>query len=507
VIAEVDAVSADAVRRSSRPLHTAHALLFAAALVGAALALPSAASAQCAEPGAQLQVLVKGKTAIRRGPGLNYPVSAFIEDGRCMKANDISMDGNWVMIEDPSSKAIGWVPTKQLSPSSIELLAANRPSKNKGPVGSGQERGFVSTLRPVSLLVEPRRGAKERRLVPGAARLLALAITADKAWVQVRNERNETGWLATTDLEDTSDTIASLPVADGGLTTGVDTPITPAETVEPSGATITPSETNAVDPPRRRDERRDDAGVLAPPPPAGVLGGAPSGGFELQVLGVLGLPQHGLESDGARGLRRYALRANAGGALVELRVADVGPLALRAMYAIELLGGLATAEDADDTVGGQQHDIRLLAGLPLQLGPIALVPELGYAGQIYAMTPALASRDEPTFFSRHTHTAAIGARVGVDFAEVVRAELDGHGQVGFSVPYPFNLGQAGLTTGWRFGAAVRWAASPTFGLVLRAELRDLRAPFSGAAGIDPTITTAALVHAERHLAVGVSLRF
>lgn len=478
------------------------------ALCGAALARPSLASAQCAEPGAQLQVLVKGKTAIRRGPGLNYPVSAFIEDGRCMKANDISMDGNWVMIEDPTSKAIGWVPTKQLSPSSIELLAANRPSKNKGPVGSGQERGFVSTLRPVSLLVEPRRGAKERRLVPGAARLLALAITADKAWVQVRNERNETGWLATTDLEDTSDTIASLPVADGGLTTGVDTPITPADTVEatPSGATVTPRDEGASEP-ASPPRRRDDAEVIAPPPPSGVLGGAPSRGFELQLLGVLGLPQHGLESDGARSIRRYALRANAGGALVELRVTDVGPLALRAMYAIELLGGLATADNADDTVGGQQHDIRLLAGLPLQLGPVALVPELGYAGQIYAMTPALASRDEPTFFSRHTHTAAIGARLGVDVAQVVRAELDGHGQVGFSVPYPFNLGQAGLTTGWRFGAAVRWAASPTFGLVLRAELRDLRAPFSGAAGIDPTITTAALVHAERHLAVGVALRF
>ncbi len=492
--------------------HASRVALLVGALLGvSALALPSAASAQCAEPGAQLQVLVKGKTAIRRGPGLNYPVSAFIEDGRCMKANDISMDGNWVMIEDPASKAIGWVPTKQLSPSSIELLAANRPSKSKGPVGSGQERGFVSTLRPVSLLVEPRRGAKERRLVPGAARLLALAITADKAWVQVRNERNETGWLATTDLDDTSDTIASLPVADGGLTTGVDTPIAPAAPVEatPSGPTVTPSGRRAGEPPTQphREDRPEDGSVIAPPPPSGVLGGAPSGGFELQLLGVLGLPQHGLESDGARGLRRYALRANAGGALVELRVSDVGPLALRAMYAIELLGGLATAEDADDTVGGQQHDIRLLAGLPLRLGPVALVPELGYAGQIYAMTPALASRDEPTFFSRHTHTAAIGARLGVDVAEVVRAELDGHGQVGFSVPYPFNLGQAGLTTGWRFGAAVRWAASPTFGLVLRAELRDLRAPFSGAAGIDPTITNAALVHAERHLAVGVALRF
>ena len=44
--------------------------------------LPRPAAAQCTEGGGQLQVLVKAKTAIRRGPGLNYPVSAFVEGVR-----------------------------------------------------------------------------------------------------------------------------------------------------------------------------------------------------------------------------------------------------------------------------------------------------------------------------------------------------------------------------------------------------------------------------------------
>lgn len=472
-------------------------------------ALDHAAHAQCGEPGAQLQVFVKGKTAIRRGPGLNYPVSAFVEDGRCMKANDISVDGNWVMVEDPVTKGLGWVPTKQLDPASVELLSTTRPNKGASPVGSGQERGYLSTVRTVGLLSEPKRGAKEKRTLPASARVLALAITDDRQWVQVRNERNETGWVMASDVEDTTNTLAGLPVADNGLKTG-SAPITTdsaATPVEPS------DDTTVASPPERRApaDDTDDAPRPREAPAAPARGLGPSAtedvGFELQVMGMFSLPQYGLESDGNSGLRRYALRANGGGAYLELRAGPVGPMEARVAYGLVIIGGLAAAADPNDVVGGQQHDARLLFGVPITLGPVRLVPEFGYSGQIFAMTPALKTRDEPTFFSRHSHLGTLGLRATVDILGYVRLDVDAHGLFGVTSEYPFDLGQSGLTGGWRLGANALYAMSPDFGIVARWELRDMKAPFTGPAPIDATISTARLVHAEQQFSAGVMFRF
>lgn len=474
-------------------------------------ALDHAAHAQCGEPGAQLQVFVKGKTAIRRGPGLNYPVSAFVEDGRCMKANDISVDGNWVMVEDPVSKGLGWVPTKQLDPASVELLSTTRPDKSAAPVGSGQERGYLSTVRTVGLLSEPKRGAKEKRTLPSSARVLALAITDDRQWVQVRNERNETGWVMATDLEDTTNTLAGLPVADNGLKTGSAAITTDSgqAPVEASRDTAVAREPEAREPERTGDDEASSRVGREPSSSPRALGPSTTEdvGFELQVMGMFALPQYGLESDGNSGLRRYALRANGGGAYLELRAGPVGPMEARVSYALVIIGGLAAAADPNDVVGGQQHDARLLFGVPITLGPVRLVPEFGYSGQIFAMSPALKTRDEPTFFSRHSHLGTLGLRATVDILGYVRLDVDAHGLFGVTSEYPFDLGQSGLTGGWRVGANALYAMSKDFGIVARWELRDMKAPFTGPAPIDATISTARLVHAEQQFSAGVMFRF
>lgn len=487
-------------------------LLVLAALL-ALIAVDRPAQAQCGEAGAQLQVFVKGKTAVRRGPGLNYPVSSFVEDGRCMKANDISLDGNWVMIEDPSNKGIGWVPTKQLDPASVELLSSNRPSKKAAPVGSGQERGYLSTLRPVGLLLEPKRGAKEKRTLPAAARVLALAITADKAWIQVRNERNETGWVMASDLEDTTNTVAGLPVADNGLETGGR--VTTASAERPAPGEATPpgrsDEPGASPPPPPAEGARADdpprGGVARPDPIAARDDGAAGLAWELQVMGMFARPNHGLESDGLAGIRNYALRANGGGAYLELRARGIGPVEARISYGLVIIGGLAAASNPSDVVSGQQHDARLLFGYPIELGPVHVVPEFGYTGQIFAMSPALQDRDEPTFFSHHAHLGTVGLRAGVDIASYVRLEAEVHGLFGVTTEYPFDLGQSGTTAGWRFGVGAEYAMSPTFGIVGRWEIRSVTAPFTGPAPIDPTIATAELVHAENQFSAGVMFRF
>lgn len=474
--------------------------------------LDHAAHAQCGEPGAQLQVFVKGKTTIRRGPGLNYPVSAFVEDGRCMKANDISVDGNWVMVEDPVTKGLGWVPTKQLDPASVELLSTTRPKKGAAPVGSGQERGYLSTVRTVGLLSQPKRGAKEKRTLPSSARVLGLAVTDDRQWVQVRNERNETGWVMASDLEDTTNTLSGLPVADNGLKTGsapittdsAQAPVEPAREAavarEPEAHEPTGADTDTAAPPRIAREPADSPRALGPSAGEDV-------GFELQVMGMFALPQYGLESDGNSALRRYALRANGGGAYLELRAGPVGPMEARVTYGLVIIGGLAAAADPNDVVGGQQHDARLMFGVPITLGPVRLVPEFGYSGQIFAMTPALKTRDEPTFFSRHSHLGTLGLRATVDILGYVRLDVDGHGLFGVTSEYPFDLGQSGLTSGWRVGANALYAMSPDFGIVARWELRDTKAPFTGPAPLDATISTARLTHAEQQLSAGVMFRF
>ena len=156
--------------------------------------LPRAAAAQCTEGGGQLQVLVKAKTAIRRGPGLNYPVSAFVEDGRCMKSTDISVDGNWVMVEDPVTKNIGWIPTKQLDPGSLELIQKERPAK--GPVGSGQERGYVNAKAQTGLKAEPRENADAKRCSCDVCQCVVSSLLENSGSGTASMSRSETSWLS-----------------------------------------------------------------------------------------------------------------------------------------------------------------------------------------------------------------------------------------------------------------------------------------------------------------------
>src|SRR5687768_9785411 len=49
-------------------------------------------AAKCKET----EVLVKARTPVRRGPGLNYPVGAFLETSRCLAFAERSMDERWV---------------------------------------------------------------------------------------------------------------------------------------------------------------------------------------------------------------------------------------------------------------------------------------------------------------------------------------------------------------------------------------------------------------------------
>lgn len=457
--------------------------------------LPRPAAAQCTEGGGQLQVLVKAKTAIRRGPGLNYPVSAFVEDGRCMKSTDISVDGNWVMVEDPVTKNIGWIPTKQLDPGSLELIQKERPAK--GPVGSGQERGYVNAKAQTGLKAEPRQNADEKRSIAAGTRLLALAITEDKAWVQVRNERNETGWVEAAILDDgDTGTLAALPVATQGLKTGIKAGDKAKKHKQQEEAPAIVEEAPPPPPPASAETEK-------PPTSVGMTGLD----IDAAVLGTFALPRHGLDSNGVSGQRRYAVRANAGGAQIEFRAAHVGPFRARLGYGLVLISGLAEASAPNETVTAQEHQGRVSFGFPIGLGPLTVMPEVGYSLWIYAMTPALPSSLGPQFFSSHAHLAMLGLNLRWDPITLLTVEAEVHGLLGVTGEYPFHLGSSGLSTGVRAGADLRLNITQDLGVLVRWAFVSTKAPYKGLSDIDATITEATLLHVENSFGAGVAAKF
>ena len=131
------------------------------------------------------EILVRAKSTIRRGPGPNYPSVKVLSESRCFKMGEVSMDETWVLVE--SEDLFGWVSASRLSKSSRKKISAIRP--DRGPVGSGQTRGYVWTNQSTNLKDTPQEHSKTLRLVAKGERVLALAATGDGVWIQVRDLR------------------------------------------------------------------------------------------------------------------------------------------------------------------------------------------------------------------------------------------------------------------------------------------------------------------------------
>ncbi|MEO1335796.1 MAG: hypothetical protein AAFV29_09125, partial [Myxococcota bacterium] len=162
---------------------------FAAGLVAATVA---AAAPAAAAPCKGRNVVIRKKTPVRRGPGLNYAVASFLDKMTCAPFSEVSIDEQWVLVE--VDRGFGWVPIKRLSKPSQKRLA--RVGNTSGPVGSGQRRNLAQVLRQSVLLERPGSGGAVRRILPENVRLLPLAVTRDGTWVQARDERGDVGWVA-----------------------------------------------------------------------------------------------------------------------------------------------------------------------------------------------------------------------------------------------------------------------------------------------------------------------
>lgn len=447
-------------------------------VVGANAPSESRAAAKC-KPS---EVFVESKTPVRRGPGLNYPVASFLEKGRCLRLGEVSLDKSWVLVK--LDEIFGWVPTDRLSNASQDkVLAVGEASGS--PVGSGQKRGLVSSRKPTPLLAKPSGDAEALKTLPAAAKLVALSVSLDEAFVEVRDERGQVGWVKSEDLEAPDKVLELLPRTDAGVDhvmgeKRADLPAPPArDNIDSSLAH------QQLD--QRMATRADGLSITV----AGFAGAA--------------VPSHSLDSNGAEGIRRYGITAMGGAARVEARVGGgVLPVAIRAGYGFGFLTGLEAEGDAG-SIGGMSHEIHGAIELPLQVGErTRLSPELGYVFLDYGLDPALPGAEVGQFFSSQSHLVSAGLgllhRLPSDIGLLARVAFVG----GASDSYPFDLGDPGFSVG-AFGTLAGYLPlGRTVDLVLRYDLRFRTGGFSGQSAVDDTISEATLSDFVNGLSAGVS---
>lgn len=478
-----------------------HALLGSATLL-LTLAYTHPALADCKSG----HVSVK-KTALRRGPGLNYPVSQMIDEGRCWKVLERSTDELWVMVEG-AKDTIGWVPASMIDEDDRESL--QQTSKNKtGPVGSGQERGFVVARTAATLLAEPDVNAESRRVLPAGSKLLALSLSKDGSFVEVRDERGETGWVSSRGLTDEGAVLPTLPRMDGGISGKTttkedrqrkrrekrDREKDPEPDDEPAIAASTTTRNNDVVP-------RDEDPAFAGGSSASLKKSEPLG-VQLEVGALAALPNMKLSSNGMAAFRRYAMNAFATGAHVEAKIDATDPLRIRLAYNFVLLTGLAVKDD-NKTVSGQIHDGRLLLGYPVKLDSIRIVPELGYSLQLFAMQPNLPGLTTIQFVSNTLHAFSAGGSLGIAVTDSINVELEAAGLIGTTVETPLDLGVAKISIGARAGLGLGFQIGGGAGVMVRYQLAWRTAPFQGSSTNDPTITQAQLFHFENMFGIGLT---
>lgn len=474
--------------------------------LAAALVLPSLASAapRC-KSGKRPEVFVRPKTPIRRGPGLNYQVSRFLERGRCLPFSEVSVDQNWVLIDQ--KETIGWVPVNRLNKRSQEKVSA--APRKPAPVGSAQARTITRVSRRSMLLEQPNAESNPRRVLPRDIEVVPLAMTDDGRWVQVRDERGDVGWVLMTNLS--SDALADLPVLEDGFNRGVSGAAGPSRSVETAGGANTAASEMAADVARDLDQGSsfDAADLGASDAEGSRLIGEPATTSE--GVGVTGfvlagavVPSHRLDSDAELGRRRYNLSAVSPAVAIQLELTDLGPVTVRAGYLFGLLLGVGP-ENEDSAGLGQQHQGVLRVGLPLAVGSVLVTPELGYSFGWFDFDSILP--DDPQVFtvvSNQAHMGSAGARAQWMAARSVLLEGEAAFLAGATFERPRDLGKNSLALGFEGGLAAHFLIDDRLGLVTRYMFRLRRAGFTGGNGLDPTLTEATLTDVSHGLVFGVS---
>lgn len=408
------------------------------------------------------RVFVKAKTPIRKGPGLNYQVSSFLEQGVCLAFSEVSMDKRWVLVT--ADEVFGWVPMGRLDP--VSQAGAKSGAPTKSAVGSGQLRAKARVAEQCLLLTEPDDKSAPKRVLPVDVMVVPLSTTPDGQWAQIRDERGQTGWVLTKVLR--GDALADLPINEAMK----DRPIAPPV----SGGQIV-----------QMRPGRSGVGVALT---AAVFAGAL-------------VPTHSLDSDGINARRRYDVTAVSPSTGIELEMMDLGPLSARIGYTTTFITGVEA--DGGLAAGGNQHDLVVRTGLPIEVGPAVVTPEIGYRFAMFDFDSVLA--DQPlnvTFLSTTAHVGTLGARFRWFLDRSFMIEADGGAAIGTTSLSPRPLESGGTT----FGAYGSLGAQVFFGDIMGLTMRYIvdwrRASYTGGGQLDPTITEGTVTDLSHGLMAGLS---
>lgn len=409
------------------------------------------------------KVRVAAKTALRRGPGLNFKVHAWLQRSGCRRAEEISMNREWVRL---GGRPNGWIPVRRVRARDRRRVLGLKPAPPPAARPGGPAP--VRLDGPRVLRARASATAEELRRLPAGAEVWVLASSPASPWWEVRDDAGREGWIRR-DPEPAAAVDAAVPSdgAAGGAAGG------------------------AVD---------------APPVPAAETP-APARGWSLGlgIEGGLWSPGQRLDSDGVDRYRRYRLRAWAPGAALSAG-ARAGPsgLSFGLRYAFSLSPQIA--DGGGDSIGGRFHDARAQVGWGFTAGSVRWGPELGYVFRWTDLDPALPGAELGQFVSTRLHGGSLGlsAELALHPRWMLRARAAG-GLGRTQDGLPFDLGTPGLTRHAAVDLGVRGRVNADLFFLLGYRLLHTRTAFEGPAGLDPTINEAALVEWSHAWTVGLGL--
>lgn len=450
-------------------------LLWGTLTLGVQLLSTSSAWAQCRSN----EVSIRANTPIRKGPGLNYQVAKFLEKPTCARLEQVSVDGNWTLVQ--LAESFGWVLTERLSEESQALARQERTER--APIGTGIDRQFAQVSKSTSLREAPSEQGRTRRVLPVQSLVLPLRLSGDEQWVEVRDSRGSVGWVFRDDLR--GHEMAGVPPVEADEQRA----IMDRGMAESEMASAIPGEKGVILPPSLAEKR--------------IVGPTDGVKVRLAAYGGTFIPLLRLASNGASGLRRYNLTALSAGAGVDAQLYGLGSFTARVHYGFGLVQ--ADAQDQAATViGGTSNVVYAMLGWAISTGIGTITPELGYAFESTDVDSNLPDSGV-VFISSQTNAGLAGFRYQTALSNRLYFEANAAFLAGPTTTAPVVLGvDGGLAIGGQGGFGLEYVLSDSFGINFQYRATGWSAEFTGLSGLDDTISQAIITEIRQSILLGIS---
>ena len=460
-------------------------------------------------------VYVRPKTAVRRGPGLNFSVEDFISSGRCVDAKRVSKDAYWVQVN--SDGLLGWVLVEALEAKG-KAIVANLALE--APTPSNVEK-FVKTTRRAALRRKPTKKTILRQL-PARTEVKLLKLSKNGLWVNVRLKDRGVGWISKRALR--PDDIAALVAPVEAEPLDVSTPesdtVPPPPPAADSAAADEMSESDSkaggsetederIPPPadfdsnaaKQKQEAQPVAASSSAPISSGtalvesILWKTRNIRTSLSVSGVGEFFQQTRSSNGVLNLVSYNAEALSGGGHIGLQISGLGPITARGAYTIAFFSGVDLGERGQGAT--THHLIEARLGLPLRFGSFIVGPELGY--QLGLNNWDNLDPNAAFLTATEHHQGIAAARLQWILSSSLVLDLNAGVGFGSVTPNPGPIGSGGEAVSFVGSAGVNWALSQTWAAGLSYKLDTWATSFTGQTQVDPGVTAVNLSETKHFL--------